>query len=453
MDFIHSAFYFILVIGILVAFHEFGHFWVARRSGVKVLRFSVGFGKIVWRYQKSPEDTEYVLSAIPLGGYVKMLDEREGPVRDEELRFAFNRQPLYKRTAIVAAGPIFNLLLAVVLFWLVLVTGEIGMRPIIGPVPEGSLAAQAEFVAGDEIQSVNDRLTPTWSEAMSALFAAAMAGQQQVEVAVKSGDDVTSIKTLVFPEGVDLEPNKLYERIGLVPWMPVIKPVLGEVLPDGAAAAAGQQPGDLIISADNVEITEWMQWVDYVRSHAGVTIELVIERDGVRMPLVITPAAVQTDEGPVGRIGAKVQVPEDLLAYLQVSYSLPPVAALIAACERTWFFSITTVKLMGYMLIGQAPIENLSGPISIAQYAGQSASVGLTQFLKFLAVVSVSLGVLNLLPIPVLDGGHLLFYALEAIKGSPVSEKAQMFFQNIGVALLITLMVVATFLDIERLFQ
>ena len=453
MDFIHSAFYFVLVIGILVTFHEFGHFWIARRSGVKVLRFSVGFGKVVWRFQKSPGDTEYVLSAIPLGGYVKMLDEREGPVRNEELPYAFNRQPLYKRTAIVAAGPIFNLLLAIVLFWLVLVIGETGMRPIIGTVPEGSLAAQADFVEGDEIQSVNDRSTPTWTEAMAQIFTAAMEGQRQVKVAVKSGDDIIGTKTLVFPQSVDLEPDKLYERIGLVPWMPKIKPVLGKILPGSAAAAAGLLPGDVIISADKVEISDWMQWVDYVRSHAGVAIALIIERDGVRMPMVITPATVQSEQGPVGKIGAMVQVPEGLQEYLQVTYTLPPGAALLAACEKTYFFSVTTLKLMGYMLIGRAPIENLSGPISIAQYAGQSASIGLTQFLKFLAVVSISLGVLNLLPIPVLDGGHLLFYAIEAIKGRPVSERTQLFFQNIGVALLITLMVVATFLDFERLFQ
>ena len=453
MDIIQTVFYFILVIGILVAFHEFGHFWVARKLGVKVLRFSIGFGKVLFRYQKAEKQTEYVLSAIPLGGYVKMVDEREGPVSKEDLPFAFNRQALWKRTAIVAAGPIFNLLLAIALFWVVFMTGETGLKPIIGPAVEGTLAAQADFVKGEEIQKVNGKKIRTWTDALTALFASALEGGQEVEIEVRNFDDETVIRTLVIPEQLDLEPEQLYERIGLIPWTPEIEPVVGTVLENGAAASAGLKTGDLIISADGIQMEEWMQWVDYVRSHADIPINLLVERDGVRLQLNITPAKIETEQESIGKIGAAVKVPEQLIESMQVEYSLPPVAALMAACDKTWFYSVATLKLMGFMLTGRAPVENLSGPISIAQYAGQSANMGLTYFLKFLAMVSISLGVLNLLPIPVLDGGHLMFYVVEAIKGSPVSEKAQIFFQNIGVALLITLMVVATFLDIERLFQ
>jgi regulator of sigma E protease len=453
MDFIQTLFYFILVIGILVAFHEFGHFWVARKVGVKVLRFSIGFGKVLCSFQKTKKSTEYVLSAIPLGGYVKMLDEREGPVSKEDLPFAFNRQALWKRMAIVVAGPVFNLLLAIVLFWVIFITGETGMKPVVGPAPEGTLAAQAEFVKGEEILKVDGKQIRTWTEAMTALFSSALAGDQEIEIEVRNFDDETIVRTLVIPGQLSLEPDQLYESIGLVPWTPEIEPVVGTVLENGAAAAAGLKTGDLIISADGNKMQHWMQWVDYVRSRPDVPINLVVERDGVRLQMNITPEAITTDQESIGKIGVAVKLPEQLIESMQVEYSLSPLAALQAACDKTWFYSVATLKLMGYMLIGKAPVENLSGPISIAQYAGQSADMGLTHFLKFLAMVSISLGILNLLPIPVLDGGHLMFYFVEAIKGSPVSEKIQIFFQNIGVALLITLMVVATFLDIERLFQ
>lgn len=458
MNFMHTLFYFIISIGVLISFHEFGHFWVARRAGVKVLRFSVGFGKVLWSYQNSPESTEYVLSAIPLGGYVKMVDEREGEVKNEDLAFAFNRQSVLARTAIVAAGPIFNLLLAVVLFWSVLVIGETGIKPILGVIEQGTLAAQAGFVEGDEIIAVNDKSTPTWTEAMSVLIASVMDGEQEVKVKVKNFDDQQTVRTVIFAESDTQNPDVLYKRLGFKPWSPKLKPIIGKVLPDSAALAAGLQPNDLVISADGIAIKDWMQWVEYVKSHPGVAINLLVERDGVSVPLIITPKSVQVgqdqaEQKPEGKIGASVYVPEELMKSISVEYSLSPLDAVPVALQTTYHYCVTTLKMMGKMLIGKASVENLSGPIGIAQIAGQSASMGFVHFIKFMALLSVGLGVLNLLPVPVLDGGHLLFFAIEGIKGSPVSEKIQIFFQQIGIALLVSLMALAMVLDVQRLFH
>ncbi|MDD2723513.1 MAG: RIP metalloprotease RseP [Methylovulum sp.] len=455
MDTLHTLFYFIVAIGLLVSIHEFGHFWVARKVGVKVLRFSVGFGKILWSYQKSPEDTEYALSAIPFGGYVKMVDEREGEVKAEDLPFAFNRQPVWARTVIVAAGPIFNLVLAMALFWSVLVIGEEDIKPILGVAEQGTLAAQSGFVEGDVILSVNGKTTPTWTEAMSVLMAAALDGEQAISVAVKGQDDESLERIIHLAEGDAQNPEKLFQHVGFKPWSPKLKPIIGNVLPDSAALEAGLKKGDLIVSADDVAIKDWMQWVDIVKKHPGKPIKLSLERDGLPLVLTIIPKATPiTGSGQKeGKIGASVYVPGDLLKSIKVDYVLSPLAAIPVAFETTYYYSITTLKMMGKMFIGKASVENLSGPISIAQYAGQSASMGLVHFLKFLGLVSVSLGVLNLLPIPVLDGGHLLFFGLEAIKGSPIPEKIQMAFQQVGIALLLSVMALAMVLDLQRLFQ
>ncbi len=453
MDFLHTLFYFIIAIGILVSFHEFGHFWVARKVGVKVIRFSVGFGKVLWSYQRNPEATEYVLSAIPLGGYVKMVDEREGEVASEDLPYAFNRQPLWARTAIVAAGPAFNLILAVILFWCVLVVGETGIKPIIGVVAQGTLAANAGFVEGDEIVSVNDKLTPTWTEAMGVIIASALNGDQEVNVTVKNLDNQQNERSLSFSETTIQSPEVLYQKLGFKPWSPKLKPIIGNVLPESAALSAGLLKGDVLISADGVLLQDWMQWVEMVKSHPAVLINVVIERDGVQLPLSITPKSVQVEQKTEGKIGAAVLVPEDLLKSVTVEYALSPIDAIPIAFETTGYYSSATLKMMGRMLLGKASVENLSGPISIAQYAGQSATMGLVAFIKFMALVSVSLGVLNLLPVPVLDGGHLLFFALEAIKGRPLSDKIQNFFQQVGMTLLMSLMALAMFLDVQRLFH
>lgn len=454
MDFLHTVFFFIVAIALLVAFHEFGHFWVARKVGVKVLRFSIGFGKVIWSRQQQLNATEYVLSAIPLGGYVKMVDEREGTVNPEDLPHAFNRQPLWARSAIVIAGPLFNLMLAILLYWSVFVIGEEGIRPILGKVPTQTIAASAGFVEGDQVISVIDHTTPTWTEAMTQVMEAVMGGEQTIPITVKTTDQQQIIRTLSIPLELAQKPDELFKALGLTPWSPVLKPIIGSVLPESAATAAGLQVQDLIISADGNAVNDWMQWVDYVKQRPGKTIAIMVERAGVQVKLNITPKAETVDnQKTVGKIGAGVFVPEEVAANMRITYTLPFFEALPAACKRTWEYSKATLKVMGQMLTGKASVENLSGPISIAQYAGQSASMGLVQFLKFLAIVSISLGVMNLLPVPMLDGGHLLFYLIEAIKGSPVSEKVQLLFQQLGTALLMSLMVLAMCLDVQRLFN
>ncbi len=453
MDFLHTFFYFVITIGVLVSFHEFGHFWTARKVGVKVLRFSVGFGKVLWSYQKKSDTTEYVLSAIPLGGYVKMVDERESEVKEDDFPFAFNRQPLWARMAIVVAGPVFNLVLAVFLFWCVLVTGETGIKPILGKVEQGTLAASAGFKEDEEIISVDDKLTPTWTEAMAVIFTSALDGNKDIKVTVKDLNDEQSNRVLKL-SGSDIQSSEiLYKNLGFKPWSPTLKPVIGNVLPESSALRAGLLKGDLILSADNIVIKDWLQLVDIVKSHPNVTISLKIERDGVKLPINIIPKSVQIDQKLEGKIGASVSVPEDLIKSVSVKYSLSPLQAIPVSLETTWYYSVTTIKMMGKMLIGKTSVDNLSGPISIAQYAGQSASMGLVAFMKFMALLSVSLGILNLLPIPVLDGGHLLFFIIEGIKGSPVSEKIQSFFQQVGMLFLMGLMALAMVLDVQRLFH
>lgn len=453
METFNALFYFIVAIGLLVAIHEFGHFWVAKKTGVKVLRFSIGFGKVIWKYQKDSGSTEYVLSAIPLGGYVKMVDEREGDVSAEDLPYAFTQKPLWARTAIVAAGPVFNLLLAVVLYWAVFMIGDTGIRPLVGKVEPSTLIAQAGFIEGEEIVAVNNIKTKTWRETNETILSSAMDAEDGLPVEVKTADGTLLTRTLFIHVEDSQQPEHLFKKLGLTAWQPAIFPVIGRVIENSVAVEAGLQPGDLIMSADGIEFTDWMVWVDYVQTHAGQLMDILIERDGQILAIKLTPDSVIENEKIIGKIGVGVQVPEGLRESLMVEYSLPPLTALKAAVERTWYYSGATLKMMGYMFVGKASVENLSGPISIANYAGKSAEMGLVSFLKFLAIVSISLGILNLLPIPVLDGGHLLMFAIEAIKGSPVSDAVQIFFQQIGMTALLALMALAMFLDIERLFQ
>ncbi|MFI3216463.1 MAG: RIP metalloprotease RseP [Methylococcales bacterium] len=446
MNIIHTVFYFVISIGVLVAVHEFGHFWVARRVGVKVLRFSIGFGHVLWRYQKNPNSTEYVLSLIPLGGYVKMVDEREGEVTPEDLPMAFNRKPLLARTAVVAAGPIFNLVLAVALFWSVLVIGEIGIKPILGAAAAQSLAQEAGFSEGDEIIAVNNEITPTWNQAMSSIMSTALEGENHISVKVKSSDMIESVKILHVDSSQTQNPDALYAKLGMKLFSPALQPLIGNVLDNGAAKTAGFKSNDLILRANDIAVTQWQQWVDIVKASPNEALQILIERDGVQSTLSLTPNSE-------GKIGASVQVPESLIKSFQVHYALSPFDAIPAAFSTTYHYSTSTIKMMGQMFAGKASLDNLSGPISIAQYAGQSAEMGLVHFLKFMGLISVSLGVLNLLPIPVLDGGHLFFFAIEGLKGSPVSESIQLFFQRIGIVFLGLLMATAMFMDVGRLFQ
>ncbi|MCB1775308.1 MAG: RIP metalloprotease RseP [Gammaproteobacteria bacterium] len=444
---------FIVAIGLLVAVHEFGHFWVARRLGIKVLRFSIGFGRPLWRRQATPDDPEYVIAAIPLGGYVKMLDEHEGPVAEHERHRAFNRQTLWVRSAVVVAGPLFNFLFAIVAFWLVLTLGETGLRPLIGEVVPDTPAQRAGIQAGDEIVAINGQRTPTWSLALQELATASI-GAPSLEILVRDRDGIERTRRMPSSEIGDLaETRDLLGHVGLAPERPQIPPVIGSVLSGEAADAAGLKAGDRIVSADGAAIGDWSRWVKYVQARPGVAIDLVIERDGREQRVSITPAPHASEDQVIGRIGASNEVDPALMAHYRVNHRLGLFEAVPAAFARTWEYSVLTLKVIWRVLTGQASIHNLSGPITIADAAGKTASIGLVYFIKFLAIVSISLGVLNLLPIPVLDGGHLLFFAIEAVKGSPLSEQAMLQGQKIGLFMLLSLMSVAFYVDILRLFD
>lgn len=451
-ELLHTALAFLAALTILIAIHEYGHYWVARRLGVKVLRFSLGFGKPIWRRLDGRSGTEFVVSAIPLGGYVRMVDEREGPVAAGDLPHAFNRQPLWSRTAIVAAGPVFNLLLAVLLYWVVFLSGETGLRPVLGEVPAGSLAAEAGFREGEEITSIADESIPTWNEAMGRLMEQ-MLDAEQIPITVRTAGGEILVRTLIVPSGLMEDPDKLQGRLGFSPWQPPLDPVVDRVEPGSAAQRAGLQSGDRILRVEDSVIETWQAWVRYVRSHPDVPFQVIVERTGEEVPVEIRPAAEPTPTGVIGRIGAAVKVPEEVLEATRVTYRLGFFPGLVAAVAKTYDYSALTLKMIGKMLTGRAAIENLSGPLSIAQYAGASARMGAAHFLKFLAAISVSLGVLNLLPIPILDGGHLALYGVEALLGRPLSEKTLMVVQQIGLFILISLMTLAFYLDLGRLFN
>ncbi len=450
-SFITSVLALIVTLGLLIAFHEFGHFWTARKLGVKVLRFSIGFGKPLWSRRFGADDTEYVIAAFPLGGYVKMLDEREGEVPEAERHRAFNNQSVWRRIAIVAAGPIFNFIFAIIAFWLMYLLGVPGVKPVIGEVAPASIAAEVGFRAGDEILAVDGVATPTWNTARLTLLDKSL-DQDVVELRVR-GDDGRE-RQLSLPVGDIPAENKqqdLLHSVGITPWRMDYPPVLGELSPDGAAAKAGLKSGDRILAADGEPVEDWMQLVEFVRAHPDQTVKLQIERDGVEQSVEVHVARHVTDSGVIGRIGAApapVQLPEDMRTEVRFG----PFSAMGEALAKTWQMSSLTLRMIGKMIVGEVSVENLSGPITIATYAGYSANAGATSFLYFLAIISISLGVLNLLPIPLLDGGHLMYYLVEIVKGSPLSDEVQMQMQRIGIVLLALLMLLAFYNDLNRLW-
>jgi regulator of sigma E protease len=450
-SFLTTAIAFLVALGILITVHEFGHFWVARRLGVKVLRFSVGFGRPLWQRRGQVDGTEYVVAAIPLGGYVRMLDEREGEVPEAEAHRAFNRQRLPVRAAIVAAGPAFNFAFAILAYWLVFVVGDVGTRPLVGQVDAGSPAAGAGFQPGDLVRRVNGEETPTWEAVVYELLSAGVAQvAARVEVMGEGG----------YPEQRELSPAALRELaeqrdalgvLGITPERPVLPAVIGEIVPGEAADRAGLRAGDRLLAVDGRAIRDWREWVEFVQARPGQRLQVDLERAGERIGLTLVPASVERAGSVAGRIGAGVALDEAAFDRYRAEVRYGPLKALGVAVGKTWDLSALTLQVVWKMLVGEASVNNLSGPITIAQTAGKSASVGFVHFLKFLALVSVSLGVLNLLPIPVLDGGHLAYFAIEALKGSPLSEETQMLGQRIGLALLFGLMALAIYLDLARL--
>ncbi|WP_268799916.1 sigma E protease regulator RseP [Pseudomonas huanghezhanensis] len=440
----------LVALGVLVTFHEFGHFWVARRCGVKVLRFSVGFGMplIRWHDRKG---TEFVVAAIPLGGYVKMLDEREGDVPPELADQSFNRKSVYQRIAIVIAGPVANFLLAIVFFWVLAMMGSQQVRPIIGAVEAGSIAQKAGLTEGQEIVSVDGEATSGWAAVnLQLVRRLGETGSIALKV-IDQNSTAQSSHQLVLNDwlkGAE-EPDPI-RSLGIRPWRPALPPVLAELDAKGPAQAAGLRTGDRLLALDGQPVDEWQQLVDQVRVRPETKISLRVERDGAQIDIPVTLAAHGEGEAATGYLGAGVKGvdwPPEMLR--EVSYG--PVAAVAEGARRTWTMSVLTLDSLRKMLFGELSVKNLSGPITIAKVAGASAQSGIGDFLNFLAYLSISLGVLNLLPIPVLDGGHLLFYLVEWVRGRPLSEKVQGWGIQIGISLVVGVMLLALVNDLGRL--
>ncbi|WLG69269.1 RIP metalloprotease RseP [Pseudomonas brassicacearum] len=440
----------LVALGVLVTFHEFGHFWGARRCGVKVLRFSVGFGMPLLRWHDK-KGTEFVVAAIPLGGYVKMLDEREGEVPADQLDQSFNRKTVRQRIAIVAAGPIANFLLAMVFFWGLAMLGSEQVRPVIGAVESGSVAARAGLGAGQEIVAIDGEPTSGWA-AVNLQLVRRLGESGSLQLMVREqGSTVDSPRELVLDKwlkGAD-EPDPI-RSLGIRPWRPAMPPILAELDPKGPAQAAGLKTGDRLLALDGQPVSDWQQVVDSVRVRPDSKIVLRIERDGAPIDVPVTLAARGESKAPTGYLGAGVKAvdwPPEMIR--EVSFG--PVAAIGEGARRTWTMSVLTLDSLKKMLFGELSVKNLSGPITIAKVAGASAQSGVADFLNFLAYLSISLGVLNLLPIPVLDGGHLLFYLIEWARGRPLSDRVQGWGIQIGISLVVGVMLLALVNDLGRL--
>jgi len=447
-DFIWNLASFVIALGILVTVHEYGHFWVARKNGVKVERFSVGFGKAIWR-KTALDGTEYVVAMIPLGGYVKMLDEREGDVADNELDRAFNRQSVYKRFAIVFAGPWVNFMFAILAFWLMFVLGIQGVKPIMGTLDTDTIAWQSGLRSGDQIIAVDEHKTPTLNAVYEQLLEAFI---ERKSVTLKLSDQRNILFRLDQLDN-DIEPSMLHETIGLSIQLPFEHVIIGKVSENSPALRAGIKSGDQITAIDGHPVNHWRELVRSVIDRPEQDIVIDLLRGGVTMQIQLTIGSFKKANKTIGRIGVSPQsvtpIPESMYAMYQYGFF----NAIPQAIEKTWDLSVLTLKMLGKIITGEASIKNISGPITIAEVAGNSVQMGLEFFLRFLAIVSLSLGVINLLPIPMLDGGHLFFYLIEIVKGSPVSETMQEFGVKIGIMLLVTLMSIALYNDFSRLLS
>ena len=442
----------LVTLGILVTIHEWGHFWVARRCGVKVLRFSVGFGKPLWM-RTARDGTEYAVAAIPLGGYVRMLDEREGEVPESLRDQAFNNKPVLQRIAIVAAGPLVNLAFAVLAYWFLFVYGVNSIVPMVGDVRPDSPAALAGVEPGYEIIEVDGHQVRSWSE-VNLRLAARVGESGRVELMLGDPDRGYARSYQVAIDGwdVDLEQQSPVSALGLLPWQPEIPAVIGFLTEDGRAAAAGLRTGDRVLSVNGEPVADWVDLVHRIQAAPEQLLRLEVERQGGRIELEVLPERRTLEDGQVqGYIGAGV-APVEYPESMQRRLSYGPLEALVAGAQKTGQMIGLTLDAIGKMIAGVISVKNLSGPITIAKVAGASAASGLEPFISFLAYLSVSLGVLNLLPIPMLDGGHLLYYAVELVRGRPVSERIQMLGLRVGMALLFSLMALAILNDLARLF-
>ena len=444
---------FLVAIGILVAVHEYGHFWMARRMGIRVLRFSIGFGKALWS-RRGADGTEYAVAAIPLGGYVKLLDEREGPVDPALASQAYNRKPVWARILVLLAGPFANFLFAVVAYWVLFVAGIPALKPVVGEVEADSIAARAGLQAGDEIVGVGGQDTGTREAAVLALLDELMNGRDlELEVRDEAGDSRALRLRIEGERRALTEPGALLSGLGFDFWYPVVPARVGKVLPGSPAERAGLREGDEIREVAGQPVADFQSLVAAVQPKPGSRLEFTIGRDGQTLTVPVEVEAQREGERLVGRIGVQPAAPAALPDGMRTVERYGPVSALARAADKTWGMSVLTVRMLWNVATGDVSVKNLSGPINIAEYAGFSARQGILAFLSFLAIVSVSLFVLNLLPIPILDGGQILYQLAELAKGSPLSERAQAVGQQIGLLLLLVLMSFAFYNDLSRLFS
>jgi regulator of sigma E protease len=451
MSLIHTVVAFIVALGVLIVVHEYGHYLVARLCGVKVLRFSVGFGRPLVLKRLGADRTEWVIAAVPFGGYVKMLDEREGPVAPGEAHRAFNRQSVWRRFAIVLAGPLFNFVFAVAVYAGLFMYGLPEARPVIAAPPAGTPAAAAGLKAGMTVRSIDGEAIATWQELRWQVLQHALQGQAaQLETLDPRGHLETATLDLSGFSGNDVETDVL-ERAGLRLYRPPLPAVLGQVLAGSPAERAGLAPGDRVLAVDGAPLADWEALVNAVRAHPGRPLSLLVEQDGARRTVEVVPEVVGAGAARIGRIGAGPAQPEGYAEKLTVRIQYGPLASLARATAKTWDIATFSLKMLGRMLLGEVSWRHLSGPVTIADFAGQSASLGWISYLTFLALISISLGVLNLLPIPLLDGGHLMYYGIEIIKGKPVSERFMELGQRVGLALLLVMMAFAFYNDLNRL--
>ena len=449
IDMIQKLLAFILTLGVLVVFHELGHYLVARLVGVKVLRFSVGFGRIVWSRRYGPDGTQWALSAIPLGGYVKMVDERESEVLPADLPRAFNRQNVWRRIAIVAAGPIANLALAVLLFAAIYVIGVPAQRPLLAPPPATSPAAQAGFAGGDLVTSLDGEAIGSWQDLRWRLLKASGTSSVSLEVTHADGSTATRRLALDALNAGDWESNFM-ATLGLR--ADLGSPIVNETLPGKPAANAGIRPGDAIVAIDGTAVRSPADAAAITNAHPGERITFTLRREGAEFRSELTPESSEQNGRRVGIAGLRLGVDPAAAERVSIIVRYGVGEAMVQGALKTWDLSVFTLKMLGRILIGDASLKNISGPLTMADFAGQSAQAGALTFIGYLALISISLGVLNLLPVPLLDGGHLMYYLAEIIKGSPVSDRVLEVGQRIGMAVLAMLMALALFNDISRLF-
>jgi regulator of sigma E protease len=451
MGLLHTIVAFIIALGLLIVVHEFGHYLVARWCGVKVLRFSVGFGRALFTRRLGKDQTEWVIAAIPFGGYVKMLDEREAPVEPGEVHRAFNRQSVWRRFGIVVAGPLANFLFAIAAYAGLFMYGLPEARPVLGTPPEGTMAAAAGLRPGDTVRAVDGEPVTTWQELRWRVLQSAL---QRAVVRLEVVNERGHLNTLTldlrsFPTD-DVESDAL-ERVGLRLYRPPLEPVIGQVMRGGAAERAGLEPGDRVVLADGKPVETWDALVAVVQSRPETPLALKIERGGTSQTIEVVPAAVTAGGKRIGRINAAPQVPASHADRMLIRVQHGVGESLWKAVVKTGDIAVFSLKMLGKMLVGEVSWKHLSGPVTIADFAGQSAQMGWVSYLTFLALISISLGVLNLLPIPLLDGGHLMYYVIEIVKGKPVSERAMELGQRVGLALLLVMMAFAFYNDLNRL--